>query len=483
MNQTSHEIPRPPSSSSRVVSIDVLRGAAMVLMAIDHVRVFSGVPAGGSTPAVFFTRWVTHFCAPAFVFFAGTGASLYGRKHADVSRFLFLRGLWLVLLELSILRVAWTFNFDFAHYELAGVIWVIGWSMVLLGAGLKLIDAVSGGARYLPEAARQDGGEVARADEARRAGRHGGRRPAGFAAACVGGIGVAIIALHNLLDAKAGAVTGSLDGGLRAALWKIGYIGFFAGPIQGANGTPSLIVLYSLVPWIGVMAAGYGFGRIVAMEPARRNRICVTVGLGAIALFLVLRGFNLYGDPRPWSAPPTPARTAAPSRAPGSPAQGAIPGSQLASTPAGAQSAPHAGPPPLPALLSFLNTTKYPASLLFLLMTLGPTIALMPLAERLRGPVGRMLTTFGRVPLFFYLLHIPLIHALALIVSAIRQGHVDPWLFANHPMGAPPPPDGYNWGLPLLYLVWAIAIAILYPACVWFAGVKARRKERWLSYL
>jgi uncharacterized membrane protein len=309
-------------------------------------------------------------------------------------------------------RVAWTFNFDFAHYELAGVIWVLGWSMIALAALSRLPAAVTGA------------------------------------------VGVAIVALHNLLDAHAGSLAESLDGGLTAALWKIFYIGFFAGPIQGPDGVPSLTVLYSLVPWVGVMAAGYGFGTIVTREPARRDRLCLAIGLGAIALFLVLRGFNLYGDPHPWSAPAADASPPAP----------------------GAR-------PPLPALLSFLNTNKYPASLDFLLMTLGPILALMPLAERLRGPLARALTIFGRVPLFFYLVHIPLIHALALVVSKVRQGHVDPWLFTNHPMGNPPPPDGYPWSLGLLYLVWAVAIVLLYLACRWYADLKARRNDWWLKYL
>jgi uncharacterized membrane protein len=203
-------------------------------------------------------------------------------------------------------------------------------------------------------------------------------------------------------------------------------------------------VLYSIIPWIGVMAAGFAFGRVLTLEPAHRNRLCLRLGLGAIALFLVLRGFNLYGDPGAWSAE------------------------------GGEQ-----GPP----LLAFLSTEKYPASLLFLAMTLGPTIALIPLLERFRGAVARWLSVFGRVPFFFYVLHIPLIHALALLVSLIRFGQVSPWLFTNHPMGNPDPPPEYVWSLPLLYLVWLIAIAILYPACRWFAELKARRTDWWLKYL
>jgi uncharacterized membrane protein len=270
---------------------------------------------------------------------------------------------------------------------LAGVIWVIGWSMVLM-AGLVRLPV-----------------------------------PA------VGGLGVAIIALHN-------AVMPALLPLLPGAMRKVLYTAFAEGPIG------PLIVLYSIVPWIGVMAAGYAFGKALTLEPERRDRICYAVGLGGIALFLVLRGLNLYGDPRPWTA-----------------------GDRM------------------PALLSFLNTTKYPASFSFLLMTLGPTIALIPVLERARGAVARWITVFGRVPFFYYVLHIPLIHALALVVSGIRQGSISPWLFANHPMGNPPAPDGYTWSLGLLYLVWAIAIVILYAACRWFADLKARRTDAWLRFV
>jgi len=381
----------PSLSTSRVQSIDLIRGAVMVLMAIDHVRVYSGLPAGGPTPGIFFTRWVTHFVAPAFIFLAGTSAFFYGRKHTDLSRFLFVRGVWLVLLELTVIRVCWTFNVDFANYMLAGVIWVIGWCMILMAPLVRL-------------------------------------RPR-----TVGIIGAAIIALHNLVMMPLINRTQALG-----ELWKTLYIGFFQGPVAG---TP-LIVLYSIIPWIGVMAVGYWFGTVLTTEPARRNRICLRLGLGATALFLVLRGFNIYGDPQPWSASGR-----------------------------------------MPALLSFLNTTKYPASLLFLLMTLGPTIAVIPLLDPARGRIAQWLTVFGRVPFFYYVLHIPLIHALALVVSKIRTGSVDPWLFTNHPMANPPAPEGYTWSLGLLYLVWAVAIVILYFACRWYADRKARRSDWWLKYL
>ncbi|MCI0434382.1 MAG: heparan-alpha-glucosaminide N-acetyltransferase domain-containing protein [Gemmatimonadetes bacterium] len=411
MSTITPELPAPASPApvtspvARVASIDVIRGAVMILMAIDHVRVYSGLPAGGPTAGIFFTRWVTHFCAPAFLFLAGTSAFFQGRKRAGLPRQLLLRGMWLVVLELTVLRVAWTFNFEFRQYAMAGVIWVIGWCMILMAALVRVPVAVAGA------------------------------------------IGVLIIAGHNLLDPVSGDVIASLDGGIAAALWKVLYVGFFAGPIRfGADG-PNLIVLYSIVPWIGVMAAGYAFGAILARPAARRDRMCLAIGLSATLLFLVLRGWNLYGDPRPWGA-----------------------------------TAPD-GRPAMPALLSFLNTTKYPASLSFLLMTMGPTLALMPLLERAQGRVTTWITVFGRVPFFYYVLHIPLIHALALVVSTIREGAVNPWLFANHPMGNPPAPEGYAWSLGLLYLVFAITIVLLYPVCRWFAGVKQRRGEWWLRYL
>lgn len=383
-------------AAARINSVDLIRGAVMVLMAIDHVRVYSGVPAGGPNPGVFFTRWITHFCAPAFIFLAGTSSFLYGRRHAGLSKFLLTRGLWLIFLELTVLRFAWTFNFDFQHYAMAGVIWVIGCCMIIMAVLVKLPVAV------------------------------------------VGSIGLVIIAAHNLLDSYLRAILNG--GGEVSGLWKLAYVGFYAGPIH--LGDLNFVVLYSLIPWIGVMAAGYAFGRLLLAEPARRDRTCLILGASAIILFVILRGFNLYGDPFPW----------------------------------------HSGGR-MPALLAFLNTTKYPASLNFLLMTLGPTIALIPLLQRAHGVVARVIAVFGRVPFFYYVLHIPLIHLLALLVSKIRFGTMSPWLFANHPMGNPPPPPGYVWSLPLLYLVWAVTIATLYFPCRWFAALKTRRRSVWLQYL
>lgn len=384
------------AAQPRVASVDILRGIVMVLMAIDHVRVFSGLPAGGPTPGIFFTRWITHFCAPWFIFLAGTSAFLRGEKlagKAALARYLALRGLGLVLLELTVLRFSWTFNFDYAHYVLAGVIWAIGWCMVL-----------TAGMVWLPP------------------------RVAGV-------IGIVIIFGHNLVDPFRAQLIPVLRASPLAWIWQLLY---FGGGIElgGPNG-PLLMVLYSIVPWIGVMAAGYWFGTLLRAQPARRDKLCYVLGALAVVVFLILRGWNLYGEPNHWGAS----------------------GSKL------------------PPLLAFLNTTKYPASLQFLLMTLGPALLLAPLLERLRGPVARVLTVFGRVPFFYYLLHIPLIHVAAIVVSLVRTRHVEPWLFDNHPMLNRPAPPGYTWSLGLLYAVWGIVMVLLYFACTWYSGRK-RSRER-----
>jgi uncharacterized membrane protein len=372
-------------TSTRSRSLDMARGLVMVLMAIDHVRVYAGVPAGGPAPPVFFTRWVTHFCAPGFVFFAGTSAFLHRRAVPGLpalARFLVVRGLFLVALELTVMRFFWTFNFDVLNYNLAGVLWMIGWCMVALA-----------GIIFLPLPA-------------------------------IAALGLAIVFGHNLIDPYTRAIGGSIaEDPLR---WVYQFL-YFGGSVQIGENGPRIAILYTLLPWIGVMAAGYAFGQILELPEERRRRMCLAIGGGAIALFLVLRTFNLYGDPRDWS-----------------PQQ----------------------------MLSFLNTAKYPASLLFLLMTLGPLIALMPWFDRARGAVADGLEVFGRVPLFYYILHIPLIHLAAIAVSVIRTGAVTPWLFGNHPMEPPEQPPDYMWSLPLLYLVTAVCVVVLYAACRWYVERK-----------
>jgi uncharacterized membrane protein len=390
------------SSDRRIHSIDVSRGVAMILMAIDHVRVYAGVPPGGPNPGVFFTRWITNFVAPAFAFLSGTSAYLLGQRlgsRSALSRYLVTRGLILVILELTVIRIAWTFNVDFGEYLLAGVIWMLGWCMVLLGALV-----------WLPTLA-------------------------------IAVFGLAIIFLHNLLDFLPPAIGATLADGSLAGLWQILY---FGGPLQLGQNGPTLIVLYSIVPWIGVMAAGYAFGAVMTLEPTRRDRICVAIGASAIALFLLLRAIDVYGDPRQWQV---------------------------------------TGPTEIPALFRFINTTKYPVSLDFLLMTLGPTILLLPLFERARGKIGEIVATFGRVPMFYYLLHIPAIHLAAVMISLMREGRVAPWLFANHPTMSPPPPDGYMWRLSLLYVVFIVVVALLYFPSRWYWLRKTTHPAPWMRYI
>jgi len=398
-----HESP----GAARVRSLDVVRGAVMVLMALDHVRWFVSdarfdpMDLTQTTVALFLTRWVTHFCAPAFVFLAGTGAYLHGERlgsRAELSRFLLTRGAWLVLVEMTVVRLGWTFNADYAHYLFGGVIWMIGWCMIVMAALVWLSPAA------------------------------------------VGSFGVAMIAGHNLLDGVLPDVAPTIQGGDWRWLWQILYLG---GPVRLGDGGPVLAVLFVIVPWVGVMAAGYAFGPVVRLSPERRRRLCLRLGAGLVIAFVVLRAANLYGDPRPWGPQRSSAFTA----------------------------------------LSFVNTTKYPASLLFLLMTLGPTVAILPLLEHARGRAARALALFGRVPFLYYILHLPLIHGVAVLLALARYGTVIPWLTANQPMLAPEPPAGYGYGLAVVYAVTVTVVAVLYVPCRWLAAVKERRRDQWLSFL
>lgn len=327
----------------------------MVLMAIDHVRVYSGLPAGGPTAGIFFTRWITHFCAPAFCFLAGTSAYLYGQKLGDRSKlatFLLQRGLLLVALELTLIRFTWTFNVAYRQFTLAGVIWMLGWCMVLMAALI-----------WLPVAA-------------------------------VGVVGIALVFAQQLFAHL-------------PQQWPWGFIyPVHAEPPEG------IAILYVIVPWIGVMAAGYAFGAIVT-----DRKLCLTIGLAATAAFVVA---GLLNHPK--------------------------------------------------SFFDFLNQRKYPASPLFLLMTLGPTITLLALAENWRSGFARVLETFGRVPFVYYLLHIPAIHLTALAVNFLREGSTHGEWYATAPYSYVPPE--HRWTLPLLYLVWAIVVAALYFPCRWYSQRK-----------
>lgn len=380
-----------PSSASlavgakgRIASIDVLRGLVMALMALDHTRDFFSIagfnPRDVTEPALFLTRWVTHFCAPTFIFLAGLSAFLYGsgRSVAEASRFLFVRGLWLILIEFTIVRFGWTFNLGPFQEFTAGVIWVIGVSMVALAALV-----------WLPRWA-------------------------------IAGVALVMIGSHNLFDGIRADQLG--EGG---ASWHILHQPGFL----HLGDRVSVFVLYPLVPWIGVMAAGYALGPVMQFAPEGRQRLLFGLGAAVTLGFVVLRAVNLYGDPAPWTVQAT----------------------------------------WLATVLSFLNCEKYPPSLLYLMMTLGPALMLLAAFEDVRGWLARVLATFGQVPFFFYVVHIYLIHALAVAAGLATAGTL-----ASNP--------GIGLSLAGIYFIWLLVLVLLYPVCRWFAGLKAHGGG-WWSYL
>ncbi len=388
----------PTVARPRLDSVDMLRGLAIVLMSLDHVREFlsaaqvSPTDVAQTTLPLFLTRWVTHFCAPVFVFLAGTGAYLYrtrGHSSRKVATFLLTRGLWLVFLELTVIRLAWYFNIDYASGSVGQVIWTIGWSMVAMS-----------GLVFLPVSA-------------------------------ITATGLVLIAFHNSFD----AVTADRFGNWAWA-WRFLHAG---GPITPWSGM-TVYVAYPLIPWVGVMATGYGFGALL-QQPLRQRRL-QTCGLGVILTltFFGLRATNVYGDPTPWTTNAESMRT----------------------------------------FISFFNLQKYPPSLLFLLMTLGPALVALSAVDRPAGGFGKFLVTFGRVPLFYYVLHLFVIHAVAVGLIYAQYRETPAWLFSFPPGHAG---EGYGYSLPVVYLIWFSVVLALYPLCRWFAGVKRRRSDVWLSYL
>lgn len=388
-------VERAVTKRVRIESIDVVRGVIMILMALDHTRDFFGNsglnptdPATTTIP-LFFTRWITHFCAPVFFLLTGTGAYLSLRKKSKraLSRFLFTRGLWLIFLEFVVVRcLGWQFNFDY-HMVILNVLWALGWAMITLSALV-----------YLP-------------------------------ASVVTGFGVVMIATHNLLD-----------------------VVNFSNPIWSILHSPGLIlnrpghtifVAYVLIPWVGVTAVGYGLGQIYSWPSQRRKALLLPLGAALTLAFVILRAINVYGDTFRWSAQRSSVFT----------------------------------------MLSFLNTTKYPPSLLYLLMTLGPALVFLWAVDAATPQWLRPALIIGKVPMFYYLLHIPLIHLLAVAVCYARYGQVH-WMFESPtPRDFPiTPPPGWGYSLPIVYLIWACVVLALYPFCRWFAGLKQRRSDAWLSY-
>lgn len=385
-----------PIKRLRLESIDIVRGVIMILMALDHTRDFFGKtgfnptdPANTTVP-LFFTRWITHICAPVFFLLTGTGAYLSLRRKSkhELSQFLFTRGLWLIFLELVLFRCfGFQFNFDY-HMTLLNVLWALAWSMIVLSALV-----------YLP-------------------------------ASLVTTFGVVMIASHNLLDSFRSS----------NPLWSILHSPNFILAVP----QHFVFVAYPLIPWVGVTAAGYGLGQIYSWASGRRRTFLLRVGVGLTTAFVVLRGLNYYGDPVRWTTQKAAAFT----------------------------------------VLSFLNTNKYPPSLLFLLMTLGPTMLFLWAVDGGTPRFLRPALVFGKVPMFYFLLHMPLIHLLAVIVCYARYGQVH-WMFESPNLGKFPitPPPGWGFSLPVVYLLWAFVVIALYPACRWFAALKQRRSDPWLSYL
>ena len=394
------------TSRQRIDSIDALRGTIMIIMALDHVRdmihrgAMSSSPTNlaTTTPVLFLTRWVTHICAPVFMFTAGLGVYLWwkrGRTKGQLSRYLATRGLWLIFLELTVMRLAYNFDFAKSYPILLIILWALGACMILMSVLVWLPMRV------------------------------------------LAVLSVATIALHNLLD---GIQASSF--GAAAPLWNVIHqAGAF--PIGGAL----VIVPYPLLPWVAVMALGFSFGPFFQMEADKRRRYLLWIGVAMTLAFLVVRGINVYGDPAPWSTQRSATFT----------------------------------------VLSFLNTTKYPPSLAFLLMTLGPALIMLSLFDRMSFKFSNPVIVFGRVPLFYFVTHFYLAHIASVVLALAKYGSAARG-FIFHPvpsMGGPVklfPPD-FGFDLWVAYAVWAVIVVGLYPVCRWFAGVKARRRDWWLSYL
>lgn len=388
--------PNPPP---RLDAVDLLRGLVMVVMALDHTRDFfhaasiQGVPPldlARTTPWIFFTRFITHYCAPTFMFLAGTGAflaSMRGKPKRELSWFLITRGLWLIFLELTLLMwFGWDFSIHPTSYTLA-TLWALGWAMIVL-AGLI----------HLPLWA-------------------------------ITAFGLTLIGAHNAFDGVKPESWGAWG-----PLWQVLHAG---GGFKLAGGRLSFEAFYPLIPWVGVMAVGYSFGAIYRWESSVRRRWLFRLGLSLIAAFLVLRFTNVYGDPHPWTAQPRAGFT----------------------------------------LLSFLNCQKYPPSLSYLLITLGPGLIFLSRFDQSTPRWLKPLLVYGRVPMFYYLIHIPLLHGLAVIMNRVRFGGGDFSAF-----GTTKPPADAGVGLIAVYAIWLAVVIALYPACRWFADLKRRRRDAWLSY-
>ena len=388
----------------RIASIDILRGIVMIIMALDHARDFYHSEAmiadptdlETTTPALFFTRWITHFCAPVFIFLSGVSAYLGGqyKTKAQLSSFLITRGLWLVIAEATLISLGWTFNplFNFTGLQ---VIWAIGCSMILLGLLVRLP----------------------------------------YRAIAV--VGILLFFGHNIID----HLTHPAKGTTGDILFKIFLTG--SGDLYPYAPKHFVAIFYAILPWTGTMIMGYVFGRLFTTEftAEQRNKLCLGTGFTLITLFILLRSGNFYGDNHPWSSQKT----------------------------------------PFFSFLSFINTTKYPPSLLYLCMTLGPAIALLPVLNKLTGKAGNVIQVYGSVPFFYYICHIYLIHLICVILffatghnTSEIVGEHTPFLFR---------PDTFGFSLGVVYLLWLLVVILLYFPCRWYSRYKKTHKHWWLSYV
>ena len=391
-----------PAVKQRINSIDFLRGLVMVIMALDHVRdyfhaeAFTGNPTdlATTTPVLFFTRWITHFCAPVFVFLAGTSAFLSGQRKTkkELSLFLMKRGFWLVLVEVVIVTLGWTFN-PFYNVFILQVIWAIGVSMILLGLLV-----------WLP-----------------------------FNVILL--LGLMIVFGHNLLDKPEADKNGQVG-----FVWDMLHRSQFSAYTVFPNRV--VLLVYAFMPWTGVMLLGYCFGRLYQKDVpvAYRKKMLLALGTSAILSFIILRFINQYGDPAPWST-------------------------QRDS---------------MYSLLSFLNVTKYPPSLFYTLMTLGPAILFLAFFEHMRSRFAKFFITFGRVPFFYYILHLYLVHALC-VIAFFASGYGSGDIVSQTPFLFRPLEFGFN--LWIVYGIWIFVIALLYPLCRWYNKYKSTHRHWMFSYL
>lgn len=372
----------------------------MLLMAIDHTRDFFhlGDPnptnLATTTPILFFTRWITHFCAALFVFLSGVSINLAGGRRTpnQLSLFLLKRGLWLVVVEVVIITFA--FNFDPGyHFIVLQVIWAIGVSMIIMALMVRLPLSLI---------------------------------------AIIGGI---IFFGHDILDHINLPQTGTAN-----FLWRLFFTAF--GSVFPIDKTHVLLVLYAIVPWLGVMMVGYVFGSIYksSFDAAKRRRILLTSGLILVGLFIVLRFFNIYGDPAPWSAQKTTAMS----------------------------------------IVSFFDVSKYPPSLMYLCMTIGPGLLLLVLFEKVKNGLTNILVIYGAVPFFYYVLHFYLIRLLNIILF-FAQGYTAKDIAPTQSFAFEP--KGFGVNLFWVYVVWFLVIAILYLPCRWYFKYKRTHRQWWLSYI